>query len=227
MDTITLTVTARLPQQVAKKLRKEGQVPCVLYGNDIKNTSLQCTHKEVLKVYIAAGKSTLVELDTGSKKVPVLFHDIAFHPVSDKIIHVDFFAVDMKREIEAKVPIIHQGESPAVKDLGGILITPHDHVTVKCLPTLLPHEIIVNIDQLKEFGATLTVADLEVAEGVVIAEEPETVIATVQEPRKEEVKEVPVEVAEGAVEGEAGGDKAEGAVEKAEGGEGDKKKEEK
>ncbi|MCF7844398.1 MAG: 50S ribosomal protein L25 [Kiritimatiellales bacterium] len=222
MDTIALTVTARTTEQVAKHIRKEGNVPCVLYGNDIENTSLQCTHKDVLKAYSEAGKSTLVELDTGSKKVPVLFHQIEFHPVSDKILHVDFFAVDMKREIEAQVPIIHKGESPAVKDLGGILITPHDHVTVKCLPTALPHEIVVNIEKLEEFGAALTVADLEVADGVVIVEDPETVIATVQEPRKEEVVEAPVESEAGAEGNAEVEDKAEG-----EGGEGEKKEEEK
>ncbi|MBU2213071.1 50S ribosomal protein L25 [Patescibacteria group bacterium] len=215
MNTVALTATARSPEQAAKHLRKTGQVPCVLYGNDIENTSLQCTHKEILKAYSEAGKSTLVELDTGSKKVPVLFHEIEFHPVSDKIIHVDFYAVDMKKEIEAQVPIKHEGEAPAVKELGGILITPRDHVTVKCLPSVLPHEILVNIEQLAEFGSTLTIADLQIPDGVKVAEDPGTVIATVQEPRKEEVIEAPVE----STEGEAGSEEGSGD-EKAEGGEG-------
>jgi len=233
MGNVALTVTARSPEQVAKHLRKDGQVPCVLYGNDVENISLQCTHGEILKAYADAGKSTLVELDTGSKKVPALFHEIEFDPVSDKIIHVDFYAVDMKKEIEAQVPIKHEGEAPAVKELGGILITPRDHVTVKCLPTALPHEILVNIEKLEEFGSALTVADLQIPDGVAVSEDPETVIATVQEPRKEEeIIPEPVEGEEGA-EGSAEGEGAEGAEgegEKAEGeggGEGEKKAEEK
>lgn len=224
MATVPLTATARTSEQVAKELRNAGQVPCVLYGNDVDNTSLQCSHKDVLKAYAAAGKSTIVELDTGSKKVPVLFHEIEFHPVSDHIIHVDFFAVNMKKEIEAQIPISYQGEAPAIKDLGGILVTSYDHVTVKCLPTALPHEIAVDLDMLEDFNSTLTVADLQVPDGVVVMEDLETVIATVQEPRKEEEPEVTEEGAEGAAEGEQGageGEKKEGD----EGGEGEKKEE--
>jgi len=231
MDMVSLSAAARTKDKKPNALKKEGRVPCVLYGNDVENTALECTHGEILKAYALAGKSTLVDLDAAGKKVPVIFHDIDFDPVTDKIIHVDFYAVDMKKEIEADIPITLEGESPAVKELGGILISPMNTVKVKCLPTNLPHELIASIESLVEFGDALHISAIQVPDGVTIMDDPGNVIATVQEPRKEEVVEVaPAEGEEGeAAEGEEGevaegeeGATAEGEVK---GGEGEKKEE--
>jgi large subunit ribosomal protein L25 len=190
-----------------------------LYGNDVENTQLQCDHKELLKTYAQAGESTLVELDIAGKKVPVLIHAIDFAPVSDRITHVDFYAVNMKKEVEAHVPMHFDGESPAVKELGGVLVHSLDHIWVRCLPANLPHELHADISSLKEFGDQLTIADIKVPAGVTINEESDQVIASVQEPRRIE-EETPAEPAEGA-EGAAAGATAEGGA--AEGG--DEKKE--
>lgn len=223
MDNIQLTATVRTPDIKANSLRKEGNVPCVLYGNDTENIALICTHKDVLKAYAKAGKSTLIDLDAGGKKVPVLFHALDFDPVTDNIIHADFYAVDMKKEIEAEVPIKFEGEAPAVKELGGIFFVPQDQVKVKCLPINLPHELIANIETLVEFGDALHVSIIQVPEGVVILDDPEAVIATVQEPRKEEVIEAAsAEIEEGA-EAVSAADDAGG---EAKGDEGEEKKEE-
>ncbi|KKW38339.1 hypothetical protein A2454_04420 [Candidatus Peribacteria bacterium RIFOXYC2_FULL_55_14] len=205
MDMIPLKVSARDNAFKAKVLRKSNQVPCVVYGNEVKNMSLQCGYNDLFRVYLKAGESTLVDLDFGGKNVPVLFHAVQFDPISDRITHVDFYAVDMKKEIEASVPVHFEGEAFAVKDLGAILVTPQDHVTVKCLPAHLPHFLSVSLEPLKAFHDSLTVADIIVPENVVILLDTGVVIATVQEPRKEEVVEVaPVEGAVEAVEGEGG-----------------------
>ncbi len=113
-----------------------------------------------MKAYVQAGESTLVELDMDGKKLPVLFHRIDFDPVSDRIAHVDFYAVNMKEELEAPVSIRFEGESPAVKDLSAIIVTALDTVTVRCLPTNLPQNLSVDLSKLTEFGATLTIADI-------------------------------------------------------------------
>jgi len=231
MDNIQLTATGRKPDIKANFLRKEGNVPCVLYGNDVENTSLICAHNDILKAYAMAGKSTLVDLDADGKKIPVLFHSLDFDPVTDSIIHADFFAVDMKKEIEAEVPVVFEGDAPAVKELGGIFFVPHDQVKVKCLPINLPHELVANVETLVEFGDALHVSVIKVPDGVTILDDPDAVIATVQEPRKEEVIEVVTAEGEegGAIEGEtaegAEGEKAEGGAQEKEGGE--KKSEEK
>tara|TARA_Y100000310_G_scaffold67879_1_gene63264 strand:- start:307 stop:1005 length:699 start_codon:yes stop_codon:yes gene_type:complete len=212
MDMVSLTVTARSEGTKAKVLRQSNCVPCVLYGNDTPNVSLQCVYNELFNAYRKAGASTIVDLDTGKNKVPVLFHAVQMDPVSDRITHVDFYAVDMKKEIEASIPLQYEGEAPAVKELGGVLVTAHDHVTVKCLPTNLPHHLSISLEPLEEFHSSLTVADIVVPEGVQIMDDLEVVVANVQEPRKEEViEEVPEEGEEGeGEEGAEGEEKTEG-----------------
>ena len=215
METVALSAQARAQDAVAKLLRKDGIVPCVLYGNDVENVSLQCDHNELFRAYAKAGSSTLIDLAIdGDKTVPVLVHAIDFHPVQEQITHVDFYAVDMKKEIETEVPVHCVGESPAIKDLGGLLVTSLDRVTVRCLPANLPHALDVDISGITEFGMNVTVADIAVPEGVAITAEESAVLASVQEPRRVEVEEV--------TEGEEGEEGAEGeAAEGAEGGEGD------
>ncbi|OGJ63810.1 hypothetical protein A3C37_02985 [Candidatus Peribacteria bacterium RIFCSPHIGHO2_02_FULL_53_20] len=210
---VSLKAEAREAGIKPKVMRRSGKVPCVVYGSGTKTASITCDRSELNRVYTKAGESTLVELSVGSKKVPVLIHQMDLDPVSGQIMHIDFYVVDMTKEIEAKVPVRFTGESFAVKDLGAIFVVAHDHVTVKCLPKDLPHELIADISGLKEFHDVITVGALQAPTGVKIKDSAETVIAVVQEPREEEVVEVaaPVEGVEGVVA------TAEGAVPGAEG----------
>lgn len=186
MDTITLSASARDGKTKPNVLRRAYQVPCVVYGTVEKTLHVQCDEKALHKAFVKAGVSTLVELDVGGKKVPVLFKEVTFDPITDREMHVDFYAVNMKEEIEAPVPIHTEGESPAVKSEGGILVLPQNTVRVRCLPADLPHAFTINISSLAAFHDVITVKDLVVPKGVEVLESPETVIATVQEPRKEE-----------------------------------------
>ncbi|TSC57105.1 MAG: large subunit ribosomal protein L25, partial [Candidatus Peregrinibacteria bacterium Greene0416_62] len=134
MDMVSLTAEARDIGIKPKVMRRSGKVPCVVYGSGTLNQSITCERTDLNRVYTKAGESTLVELSVGSKKVPVLIHQMDLDPVSGQITHIDFYAVDMTKEIEAKVPVRFTGESCAVKDLGAIFVVAHEHVTVKCLP---------------------------------------------------------------------------------------------
>ena len=193
MKMVPLKAAART-EKSAKRMRRSGLIPCVVYGN-VKNTLLACDEKSLRKAYLTAGESTLVELEMDNQKVPVLIHALALDPVSERMLHVDFYAVDMKKEIEAEVPLRLSGEAPAAKDHGAIIVTPVDSVTVRCLPSNLPHELAVDLTLLMEFGSTITVAQLKVPQGVVIVDEPSTVLVVAQEPRAEEVVEAPVAAA--------------------------------
>ncbi|MDD5751759.1 MAG: 50S ribosomal protein L25 [Candidatus Peribacteraceae bacterium] len=210
MEMIPLKATARSSDVSANDLRRKGGVPCVLYGNEVKNAVLQCAVNELTKVYVKAGESTLVELDLDGKKVPVLFHALQFEPASGIIAHVDFYAVNLKKEIEAPVPIRLTGTSLAVKELAGVLVTVQNHVTVRCLPTALPHALEASLEKLTQIHDVITVADLVLPAGVKVQDAPETVLATVQEQRKEEEVQ-PAAPAEGAVAAE-GAAPAEGAA---------------
>lgn len=194
--------TEAIKEAKAKNVRAAGKVPCVVYGNDVDHTQFACDYSELYRTYAKAGESNLVELDIAGKKVPVLFYELQFEPVSDAIIHVDFFAVDMKKEIEARVPVHFSGESNAVKDLGGVLVTVMDHVLVKCLPTALPSYLEVNIAKIESFNDAVTVADIVLPAGVTISDDADSMLATVQEPRREAVAEDVVEAAVKEVDGE-------------------------
>lgn len=215
MDMITLTATARETGKSPNQLRREKKVPAVVYGNIEGSLAIQCDSAAIHKAFQKAGESALVELDVEGKKIPALFKDISFHPVSGMELHADFFAVNMKEEIETEVPLVTTGESPAVAEQSGILITALDTVTVRCLPAKLPHEIEVDISVLKEFGDVITVADLKLPDGVEIMDDTETVLFTVQQPREDEPEETvaPAEgdaaTAEGATPAAEGEAKAE------------------
>jgi len=198
MDKVTLKAQKRTTEQSVKELRINGSVPGNAYGNIDSNVLMSMDEVELKKAYIKAGESTLVQLDVDGTTIPVLFQSVDLDPVSDRMIHVDFYAVNMKEEVEANVHIRLTGESQAMKD-GGILVNAMHEVTVKALPANLPHELTADLAKLNEFGATLTVADLSVPTGVTIINDLDEVIAIAQQPREEEKEEAPVAAsAEGA-----------------------------
>lgn len=209
-ERIPLQAAARPTDSHAKELRRQGKVPGVVYGNTA-NTLFSIEEIALKKAYMQAGESTLVELNLDGKTIPVLFHAVDFDPVSDRMIHVDFYAVDMNKEVEAEVHIRFENESPAVKELGAILVTALHEVSVSALPANLPHDLALDLGKLTELEGTLTVADLHAPQGVTILTDPESVIVIAQEPREEEVEEV-APVAEGA-EGAPVAEGAEGAGE--------------
>ncbi len=191
MEMIPLKALARDEKKKPNQLRSSGSIPCIIYGNDMKNAPIQCEERELHKVFVKAGESTLVEIDLEGKKIPVLFKAVSFDPVSDRETHADFFAVNMKEEIETEVPVHFEGEAPAVKDLGGIFLIAQESVTVRCLPSDLPHNITADVSSLTELHSSVSVKDLILPKGVKVMNDPATVLVIIQEPRKEEVVAAP------------------------------------
>lgn len=169
-----------------KKLRNEDVIPAVVYGHEIKPRNLSVNYLEFSKVFEQAGESSLIELEIGDKKANVLVNEIQTEPLSGKFSHVDFFQVNMKEEVETEIPLEFVGESPAVKELGGILVKSLDGIKVKCLPADLPDNFEINIAKLATFDDVIAVKNLEVSDKIEIMDDPETIIASVQEPRSEE-----------------------------------------
>ena len=97
--------------------------------------------------------------------------------------HIDFFQVDPEKPIQANVPLRLIGESPAVRDLAGTLLTGIDVVSVRCKPLDIPDNIEVDLSPLKGFDVSLTVGDIKPAGGVEILTDPSVVIATINAPR--------------------------------------------
>jgi len=171
----------------AKKLREAGSIPGILYGRDFENMNLAFERKEFEKVYKEAGSSTIVDLVVdGKEHLNTLILEAQHDPVSDKILHADLYKVNMKEEIHTEIPLSFVGESPAVKDLEGNMITNKDAVEVKCLPDKLVSEIEVDISKLKTFDDIIKISDLVIPEGIELLADPEEIIVQVTAPRTEE-----------------------------------------
>lgn len=192
-----INLTAKIRKELGKKvknLRKKGILPGVLYGPKIESFSLEIDLKEFEKVYQAAGESSLIQLEIGQKKFLVLIYAVEIDALSQKPIHVDFYQPKLDEEITATIPLIFEGESQAVKDLGGTLVRNIHEVEVKALPQNLPHEIKVNIEKLKTFEDNILIKDLVLPKEVKTLKEAEETVALVTPPEKiEEELEKPVE----------------------------------
>lgn len=180
-----------------KSIKRMGVVPAVVYGPGVKNISVQVDEKEFKKVFSKAGESSLIELSIeGEKeKKPVLVHEIQRDPISDKVIHIDFFQASLKQEVEVAIPLVFEGTALAEKDLGGTLMKNILEIEVKALPQNLPHEIVVNIDSLKTFQDHILVQDLVFPANVQVLKKLDEIVVSVLPPRKVE-EELAAEITE-------------------------------
>lgn len=169
-----------------KAIRRAGFVPAVVYGRGLEPLIIQVPLKDFEKVYTEAGESTLVYLDVDSQSYPTIIHDVVKDPISDSLQHADFYKVRLDEKIHAKIPLNFVGESPAVKELAGILVKNVSELEVEGLPQDLPHDIKVDISSLKEFKDQILVKDLKISDKIVIEAKPEDIITLIQEPISEE-----------------------------------------
>ncbi len=192
-----LTLSANIRKTLGKKtksLRKKDVLPGVLYGPKIKPLALEIDLKEFEKIYKEAGESSLISLQVDNRKVSVLIHEIQRDPLSLKPIHIDFYKPSLEEEITAAVSIIFEGESRAVKELGGTLVREISELEVKALPQNLPHEIKVNVGNLKTFEDEILIKDLKIPAGVKVQRGPDEIVAVITPPEKvEEELAKPVE----------------------------------
>jgi large subunit ribosomal protein L25 len=179
-----ISLSAKIRKETGREvmaLLNAGKIPAVVYGPGEKNASIEVDAQEFKKVLHEAGESSLVELNVEGEKEKrlVLIHEIQRNTVEDTFIHVDFFQADLKEETEAEVPLIFEGESSAVKDLGGTLVKNMSEVEVKALPQNLPHEIKVSIESLKTFEDRILIKDLILPKDVKVTANPEEIVASV------------------------------------------------
>lgn len=188
MTELKLTARSRTKttKREANKDRAAGNIAAVMYGHGKPATSLWVERLAFEKLYAQSGESSIIHIDVDGKSHNVLVQDVAFDPLAHRAIHIDFLQVKMNEVIEVTVPLEFVGEAPAVRTLGGTLIKTLEEVEVSCLPKDLPHALEVNLEKLIDFDSNLSVADITVPADVKILTNPETVIATAEEPRSDE-----------------------------------------
>lgn len=195
-----IKLSAKIRKEMGRKnnaTRDSGRIPAVVYGHKVKNILLDIDYKEFQTVLRQAGESSLIELDIeGEKeKKSVLVHELQKDPVTDKFIHIDFFQASLTEEVEVKIPLVFEGTSLAVKDLGGTLVKNISELEVKALAKNLPHEIKVSIDGLNTFEDHVLVKDLILPKDVKITAKPDEIVVSVAQPEKVE-EELATEIKE-------------------------------
>lgn len=166
-------------KKATKAVRNQGQVPCVIYGGDnvVCFSQTEISFRDI--VYTPDFK--LVEIEVEGKKYKCILKDIQFHPVTDKIVHIDFLELVANQAIKAEVPIRCFGSSPGVK-LGGKLLQDLRRAKIKTTPEALVHELTVDISSL-ELGQSVRVRDVIVPEGVELMNATAIPVASIEIPR--------------------------------------------
>ena len=167
-----------LGKQHAKKIRNEGYVPCVLYGEK------ELIHFSVpmilFKDLVYTPEVSLVDVNVEGDVYKCVLQDVQFHPVSEMILHADFLQLEDDKLVKINIPVRFEGTSPGVVK-GGKLVPKLRYVRIKALPKDLPDFITVSISKL-DMGKSFKVRDLK-TENFEILNNPQVSIATVETPR--------------------------------------------
>ncbi len=199
MKSITIKGSEResVGKKATKAVRDAGMVPCVIYGGEqpVHFTAEEKAFKNL--VYTPNAHTVSIELESGLK-VNAILQDIQVHPVSDKILHIDFYQLKDEKEITMEIPVKITGTSPGVLS-GGVLRLNQRRLKVKALPKNLPDFVEANISEL-EMGNKLYVTKL-VADNFKLMHPDNTVVAQVR------ISRAAMKAAQEAAKAEKGGAK--------------------
>ena len=209
--------------RAAKRLRREGYVPGVVYGGKDGDCTSFKVNALTLRHVLVDG-SALIDLKVGGKTRPVIVKDRHQHPVRDELLHIDLLEVRLDEKIQTQVNVHLEGaeEAPGIKE-GGVLEHVTHQLNIEALPTDIPDAIHVDVSGL-EIAATMHLSEITPPQGVTFLDDPEeTILATVvvptevEEPEIEEETELVGEDGEPLEEGAEPAEGEEGAEAAAEG----------
>lgn len=199
---MTINIKAEKRTKIGKleALRKTGLMPAVFYGHKKEATAIQIKKSDFIKAWKNAGESTVIKLETPEGAVEVLIHEVDFDPLTSEPRHADFYVFEKGHKVEISVPLEFVGVSPAVKDLGGVLMKIMHEIKVEAEPSNLPHQIEVDISAITELEGQILAKDIVLPKGVVLVENPEEVVVTAATPQAEKAEEAPADLSQIEVE---------------------------
>jgi large subunit ribosomal protein L25 len=164
---------------VARKIRAQGMIPAVLYGGG-ENLPLSLQPQELLKI-LTLGENTIFRLEIDGElggDRQAIVRDLQRDPLKETLLHADLYRISMDVEITVSVPIVLQGISREVSDVGGVINQLLHEVEIQCLPGLIPHALTIDVAHLG-IGEVLHVRDLPVPQGIQVLADSEEVVASV------------------------------------------------
>jgi len=197
MKQVTLSAIKRekTGKEISKKLRKQGLIPAIVYGPRFQPLPIAVKFNELESILIKHKGETLLfnlELSDGEPfKIQAILKDYQTHPITDKIIHIDFLAIHEEETITLDIPLEFLGKPVGISKGGVLEILLHE-LTIECLPSNIPDKIYIDISNL-DVGDVLHVKDIKVPEGIKVINDPEetvlTIVAEAEERAEEETEE--------------------------------------
>ncbi|HET7580831.1 MAG TPA: 50S ribosomal protein L25/general stress protein Ctc [Bacillales bacterium] len=170
-----------------KKIRREGNVPAVVYGHGVESRSIYFSSSDFIKVIREAGRNGVITLKVDKDDYPVMVHEMQFDNLKDELVHADFYKVDMSSEVDAEVAVHLTGDAAGEKE-GGLVQQLLHEISVRALPADIPDVIEMNIEALN-IGDSLSIEDLPKAGSYEILNDPEDTVVTVTPPQSEDEPE--------------------------------------
>jgi large subunit ribosomal protein L25 len=169
-----------------KVLRREGRLPCIIYGRGFNPVLITLNMREASRILPTITSSQLLVVDVDGKQHTTLVREKQRDPVTGMFLHVDFLEVSLTEKLHAKVQIELIGDSPAMKNYNGVMVSGLEEIEVIALPGDLPERITVDISTLTEIGQAVHVRDIVLSSAVEILDDPEEIIVVITAPAREE-----------------------------------------
>jgi large subunit ribosomal protein L25 len=175
-----------LGTNASRRLRAQGFVPAVLYGESMESTPLVLSKKDIVQILrLETGENTIFKVAVDADAYDAMIKDLQVDPATDELLHVDLIRINMDKPIKVTVPVVHHGEPIGVKTEGGFVDFVTREVEVECLPKDIPESLEIDIAEL-HVNQTFKVQGMAVPEGVKVLTDPNTVLVLVSLPHKEE-----------------------------------------
>ena len=179
MKTVEIKATSRKDtgKNATKQLRKKGHVPCVIYGQGEENIHFHA-HKNEFRKLIYTPSSYILDLTVDDKKIHAIMQSVDFHPVTEEILHIDFYRINPVKPFKMEIPVRTVGLAEGVK-AGGVLRVARRKLLVKALLEKLPDELVLDVTNLK-IGEAIRVNDLNKVHEELEFMDPQSVVATIE-----------------------------------------------
>lgn len=186
MDEIVLKANNReIIGKGVKSLRRKGILPAIIYGHNIDPKPISLDQHDTKRLLSSITSSSLITMDVEGEKITTLIRDRQKDPLTGELLHLDFLSISMTEKLRTNVGLEFSGVSPAITELGGLLVTILEQLEVECFPADLPEQIVVDISGLTEIGDSLYVRDLVIPPDVDILTGKDEVVIVVTIPEAE------------------------------------------
>jgi large subunit ribosomal protein L25 len=186
---MTVVIKAEKRNEVGKnaagRLRRQGFVPAILYGQSVGNVSLTLKKKEIIDILKSGtGENTIFGVAFDSEKREVMIKEVQINPISDELTHVDLIQISMDKPVRVSVPVELLGEAVGIKSEGGIIDFLMRELDIECLPRDIPEAIKVDISNL-HLHQSIKVQNLDLPAGVKVFNDPHAAVVVISSPEKE------------------------------------------